>query len=423
MKNKNTINQLQSYTKLLSQISRAISNNTGIGEKNNIKLLEKLQTFSLTQNLLFLLSAVAKIGVINLPSHFNPSLTEIFFNGESVDYDFLATNSVYIVDLSRRKLLFRNLINIKNIISLKKPNTNYDIFHCTHLSPIVVPGIPRVTTVHDIIPLLRPELVNNELFLVFSKLVELNLRESTKIIAVSETTKKDLVNYCGVPEDRISVVYEAASSQFLPISEDQALPILRLLGLIDSSGKRTPYFIFVGNIEPKKNIKRLLTAFKEFALKDQVGYKLVIVGSKAWGYEPVKNMISEMIESKILIHPGYLPSSYLPALLSHARAFIFPSLIEGFGLPVLEAMACGCPVISSKIQAISEVAGDAALLVNPQSVEELCQAITETASNDQLCLSLKEKGLKRNQLFSWKKCATQTLDVYAEAYNSYFNCK
>jgi len=120
-----------------------------------------------------------------------------------------------------------------------------------------------------------------------------------------------------------------------------------------------------------------------------------------------------------LIRPGYLPSSYLPALLSYARGFIFPSLVEGFGLPVLEAMACGCPVITSKIPAITEVCGDAALLVNPQSVEEICQAITEIASSDELCLSLKQKGFKRNQLFSWEKCATQTLDVYAKAYNSY----
>ncbi|MDX2100494.1 MAG: glycosyltransferase family 1 protein [Leptolyngbyaceae cyanobacterium bins.59] len=308
--------------------------------------------------------------------------------------------------------MFRNLWNIENIVRSPLLARYYDLFHCPHLSPIALAGIPRVTTIHDLIPLLRPELVSDKSRLVFAKLLRFNLHHSTHIIAVSETTRRDLIQHCNVPPDRISVIYEAASSHFRPIPLPQAVTPLRSINLLDSSGQVTPYFLFIGNIEPKKNLKRLLLAFKQFAASNPQGYRLVIVGAKAWGYRPVQPLLEELIQQGRLIWTGYLPSHYLPALLSCARAFVFPSLVEGFGLPVLEAMACGCPVITSHIPAITEVCGDAALQVNPLSVPEIYQAIDRLSWDDDLCAQLRQKGLRRNPLFSWDICADQTMQVY-----------
>ncbi len=413
LKSKNALINLRSYTQFMYELYH--NNPQSIGKSNFAFNINKLQ--SVINNYISILKCLFKsIEIVDIPEYFKPSLTEIISDSESIDYDFISQSLAYVTSLSRPKLVFRNILGISNSIKNQTLNTNYDIFHCTHLSPLVVPNIPRITTIHDIIPLLRPELVITESSLAFSKLLSLNISQSTKLIAVSEATKSDLVNICKVPESKISVVYEAAAKHFYPISYERSLPILEMIGLRKSAKvDPCPYFLFIGNIEPKKNIKRVLTAFKEFSLQDRGGFKLVIVGDRAWGFESVKDLIAEMIETKILIMTGYLSKSYLPALLSHARAFLFPSLVEGFGLPILEAMACGCPVITSKISVLTEVCGDAAIQVNPQSVPEISRAIALLASDSSLCMQLKEKGLKRNQLFSWEKCANETIGVYEEA--------
>ena len=236
--------------------------------------------------------------------------------------------------------MLRNISGLKNRIYSRQLSESYDIFHCTHLSPLTVSNLPQVTTIHDIVPLIRPELVSNQLVLVFTELLKANLRNSTKIIAVSQATKDDLVQYCQVPVGKITVVYEAAREEFQPVNIEIARPILSKIGL-STAKVNIPYFIFVGNIEPKKNVKRLLLAFQQFSMRDRRGCKLVMVGSAAWGFDDVKELMQEMIAAEILIHPGYLPTNELPALFSHAQALMLPSLIEGFGLPVLEAMACG----------------------------------------------------------------------------------
>jgi alpha-1,3-rhamnosyl/mannosyltransferase len=156
-------------------------------------------------------------------------------------------------------------------------------------------------------------------------------------------------------------------------------------------------------------------------MHDRRGCKLVIVGSQAWGFDDVKELMQQGIADGVVIHPGYLPTNELPALLSHAQALIFPSLIEGFGLPVLEAMACGCPVITSDIPCIREITGDAAIKVNPLSIDEISQAITIVANDEALRDKLSHLGLLQNELFSWKRCAKETIAVYHEAIAQFNN--
>jgi glycosyltransferase involved in cell wall biosynthesis len=401
--NKKALIVLQNYADLMDDLVRDEGASLGKGARRYVSLASSL---------------FSQPNIIDVPDYIKPSLREILTENTPSPYDFLAQNHPYVVDLPRPLLIARSTFNIAGEVRVKRLVENYDVFHCSHLSPLSVPGLPRVTTVHDIIPLLRPELTKDNRRL-FARLLDVNLQLSDKVIAVSEATRKDLVQFGGVPPEKISVVYEAAAPGLAPISFEASAPFLRSLHLVNEGGQQTPYFVFVGNIEPKKNVRRLLEAFKEFSLRDEAGYKLVIVGSKAWGYEAVKDLLEELVKLKKVIVTGYLPVNYLPALLSHARASLFPSLIEGFGLPVLEAMACGCPVITSNAPSILEVSGDAAIHVDPQSVADIAKAIDRLADDDDLHAQLREKGFQQNAHFSWERCAQETLKVYDEARQHY----
>ncbi|NJL22110.1 MAG: glycosyltransferase family 4 protein [Leptolyngbyaceae cyanobacterium SM1_3_5] len=179
-----------------------------------------------------------------------------------------------------------------------------------------------MTTVHDIIPLLRPELTRDNRR-VFAELLSVNLQQSDRIIAVSETTKKDLVEFGKVDPEKISVVYEAASEDLAPMSFEASLPYLRSLRLTNTSNELQPYFLFIGNIEPKKNVRRLLEAFQQFSLRDQTGYKLVIVGSEAWGFNAVKDLLTGLIKRRRVILTGYLSVDYLLLCFLRRGRFFF----------------------------------------------------------------------------------------------------
>ena len=427
LNNSNDLSNIQNYSKLLAEIFQSrhpdISrNNRKSNRVNNILMFAS----KALKNILLPVSFLLQPKAFSMPTVLKPSLTEILNNG-FISYDFLSGHYPYLVNTSRNFLTVKVLTGFTNIIKFDRSIDRYDVFHCTHLSPLIVENIPRITTIHDIIPLIRPELVSSQSVIAFAKLLKYNLKNSTKIIAVSQATKDDLVQYCQVPAEKIKVVYEAARQEFRPISTEIAEPILRKIGLkpvFDKVGLSPdrislPYFIFIGNIEPKKNVKRLLLAFQQFSMRDSNSCKLVMIGSEAWGFDDVKDLMEEMIAAEILIHPGYLPTHELPALFSHAQALIMPSLIEGFGLPVLEAMACGCPVITSNIPCIKEITGDAAIKIDPLSIDDICQAITKVANDELLRANLSQLGLAQNKLFSWERCARETLAVYQEAISEY----
>jgi glycosyltransferase involved in cell wall biosynthesis len=416
----NDLNNIQRYAKLLSQLFQARYPNISRSNRSNDWRNNALQFFGAAlENGFSPFSFFLQPQAFSFPAVLKSSLSEIL-NNSFVSYDFLPRHRPYLVNDSRSLLVLKTLVGFTNRIKLDRLSESYDVFHCTHLSPLTIVNLPQVTTVHDIVPLIRPELVSNQLVLAFAKLLKSNLRNSTKIIAVSQATKDDLVRYCQVPATKITVVYEAARAEFQPISIQLATPILQKVGVVNNADADiTPYFIFVGNIEPKKNVKRLLLAFQQFSMSDSRGCKLVMIGSAAWGFDDVKDLMEEMIAAGILIHPGYLPTNELPALLSHAQALILPSLIEGFGLPVLEAMACACPVITSDIPCIKEITGDAAIRIDPLSIDHICQAITKIANDESLRATLSQLGLAQNKLFSWERCAKETLVVYREAMSEF----
>ena len=267
---------------------------------------------------------------------------------------------------------------------------------------------PFIITVHDIIRYF--DLKGYGLYIqqpnfrdrIYLELDYRGIRKALKIIAVSNTTKNDLVKYLRVPERNIAVVYEGVDHRVFRPIEHRPL--------------NDPYILFVGSEQPRKNLRGLLRAFAILKRRGLRGLKLIKVGSpgnEAFRAETLRIVKILGLESDV-IFTGYVPESDLPYYYSGASCFVFPSLYEGFGLPVLEAMACGCPVIVSKIPSLMEVAGDAALKVDPLNAEELADALHEVLTNKELKEELRARGLNRAKMFSWEKTAEETLKVYRE---------
>ncbi len=264
---------------------------------------------------------------------------------------------------------------------------------------IFFPPVPQIVTVHDLIPLKYPELSPKWKYYYLYALPFL-LKQSQGIICVSEYTKQDVVENYSVNPEAIDVVYNGyARDLFFPQPDPEILQKYNL----------DKYLLYVGDMRFYKNLSRCLEAFDRMPLKD---YQFVITGKKDdFFYPKIERQTSQLSARDRIIFLDYVPTADLPGLYSLAQCLIFASLYEGFGLPVLEAMACGCPVITSKVTSIPEVAGDSVLYVDPYDVENIAQGMYQILTNVQLRETLYHKGLRRSQLFSWDKTAEQVRNI------------
>jgi glycosyltransferase involved in cell wall biosynthesis len=279
------------------------------------------------------------------------------------------------------------------------------LFHATEHLLLPLSSIPTVLTVHDLIfrhlPAHHKPL--NRWYLNLT--MPLYCRRATHIITVSQATRRDLSAAYAIPEGKITVIYEAASPRFRPQSEDVIAKVRARYGLPDR------YLLFVGTIEPRKNLTRLLSAFKTVH-HEGLTEGLVVVGRRGWLYDDFFAALEESPAKEAVILPGYVPDPDLPAVYAGAQALVLPSLYEGFGLPVLEAMACGTPVACSGVSSLPEVAGDAALLFDPRDTDAIAAALHRILSRDDLREALADRGTARAGCFSWSRAATETQSVY-----------
>lgn len=289
-----------------------------------------------------------------------------------------------------------------------------DLFHATdNLLPFLT-AIPSVFTLHDLVFRFHPDTVSwaNRLFL--QVMTRRFLQAADAIIAVSECTKRDAQRLYGIADSKISVVHEGVHERFQPCRPDAVTAVRRRYGL------PARYLLFVGTVEPRKNLAVLLDAL--VALKRRISDgagganvpKLVIVGKKGWLSGGFFRRLRELALEPGVVLPGFVPDDDLPAVYSGAACFVFPSLYEGFGLPVLEAMACGAPVICSNASSLPEICGDAALLFDPRSPAELTTIIERVLADAALRGELVERGLRQAAKFTWQRTAERTLDVYAD---------
>jgi glycosyltransferase involved in cell wall biosynthesis len=288
-----------------------------------------------------------------------------------------------------------------------------DVYHGPAVFlPLMKLGYRTVVTIHDLVSFLFPETVPRKYAVYMRLMTRLAVRSADRIIAVSNSTRDDLRRVLRVPDEKVVVIHEAVAPEFAsPPGADGIDAVAHRYGL------RRPYCLFVGNVEPRKNLARLISAFGLLrARAERPGAtrapQLVLVGTRGWLYNGILAAVDVQGGAPDIVFTGYVPPTDLPALYAGAACFVFPSLYEGFGLPVLEAMAAGAPVVASRVGAIPEVAGDAALLVDPRRPAELAEAIQTVLTDGALRARLVERGRGRARLFTWETVARQTLDVY-----------
>jgi glycosyltransferase involved in cell wall biosynthesis len=236
------------------------------------------------------------------------------------------------------------------------------------------------------------------------------LRAADVIIAVSECTRRDAVRLYGIDQAKIRVVYEGVNPRFRPLDDREQLEALRHRYALPAR-----FLLYVGTIEPRKNLPALFEAFKQIGLP---GVKLVIVGKKGWLYDETFARLQALGLEREVVFTGFVPDDDLPGLYTLAEAFVFPSLYEGFGLPVLEAMACGTPVITGNVSSLPEVMGDAGILVAPGDVGGLVTALKRVLTDSHLRAQMSAKGLAQARKFTWEKAAQETLAVYRRVMQS-----
>lgn len=305
------------------------------------------------------------------------------------------------------------------------------LFVPSHTLPLIRrPGLKTVMTVHDLGAEYLPKMHQLKQRLYLGFITKVQLKGATKLIAVSKATKEDLIKKVGVDSKRVEVVYEAVNTEiFKPVNSVTLRNVLRKFDI-----EKENYFLFVGTIQPRKNLERLIRAFQSVILRtkseesltnvrnnrdDRRGVqnddlKLILAGGKGWLSEQIFELPKKLgIEDKVKFL-GRVSDEELSALLTGARALVFPSLFEGFGLPILESFACNCPVLTSKLSSMPEVGGEAAVYVDPYQVESINEGMKKI-KNKELRIKLIKKGKEQLKKFSWEKAARETLRVLEEA--------
>jgi glycosyltransferase involved in cell wall biosynthesis len=294
---------------------------------------------------------------------------------------------------------------------VQKRLAGVDVFHSSEVLQCSVPGAANVITIHDLTTLLFPEFHTPQVRALQDQKLRFTQTQADVVIAVSESTKRDLEQHLGLDPSRVHVVHNGVDSSFHPLPAEDLVAALSPLGLAPQD-----YILNVGTIEPRKNLVRLLEAYARlWQTAPRTTPKLVVAGAKGWLYERVFDRVDALGLEDHVIFLGRVESQVLPALYNGARLFVYPSLYEGFGLPVLEAMACGAPTITSDGSSLPEVAGDAAVLVDPHDVVQIAEAMGELLEDAGKCDRLRQAGPKRATQFTWEAAARQTLAIYEGA--------
>jgi glycosyltransferase involved in cell wall biosynthesis len=295
----------------------------------------------------------------------------------------------------------------------------YDVFHSPFFplpSRNFMPSVPRVQTIYDVIACKRPDWMPEQIIRLMQKILSQIDLERDCVTCISEFTKKEFCELTGMSPDRVFVTPLAAARHFRPVEDLASIAAVRKKYGIPEGD----YFLSLGALQPRKNFARIIDSFRQIISRQSTAApNLVIVGEKAWMYEELLSSVKNFGDlHEKLIFTGFIGDDDLSAVYSGATAFIFVSLYEGFGLPVLEAMQCGTPVIASNTTAVPEVVGDAGLLVDPTDTDELSNAMLLLLQDERRALELKRMGLRRSAEFTWAACGEKTMNAYRQAMQS-----
>jgi glycosyltransferase involved in cell wall biosynthesis len=280
-----------------------------------------------------------------------------------------------------------------------------DLLHAAYIAPPWSP-VDHAFTLHCSSPFVRPELFPPLIRARLRTLIWRGLRSARHVICVSQNVLDLAVEHYGTPRDRLSVIHNGVGAHFRPVPEAERRAVAAAAG-VDG-----PYALFAGRFEPRKNMLRVIEAFDVFRREVAPEMRLVLAGRRTWQGDAVGELIRRLDLGRHVHEIGHVPNRELPEWYAGAEMFVFPSLWEGFGLPVVEAMACGTPVVTSNLSSLPEVAGGAALLVDPNSVPAIAGAMERLHRDAALRGRLRAAGLERATAFSWRRNAEQTLALY-----------
>jgi len=285
-----------------------------------------------------------------------------------------------------------------------------DLLHCPSQTAPPLTPCPVVLTVHDLIPLRVDDGWPAREVDRFQRAIRRSAEHARRIITVSEFTKKDLLSILKIPETKVDVVWWGVHKKIDKIPS-------QALENVYAAKIRDPFFVAFGGDAPRKNVPRIIEALSYFVREVNRDVQLLLLGVNSQARAKFEAIAENLAVSRNMIQIGYVPDSTVVELVARAEALVYPSLYEGFGLPILEAMAVGCPVITSSVTSMPEIAGDAALLVDPRDTRGICEAMRECYLNDPVKQSLRARGLRRVKDFTWEKTARATLASYADALN------
>jgi glycosyltransferase involved in cell wall biosynthesis len=282
----------------------------------------------------------------------------------------------------------------------------FDVLHSVDVDYRAPTGKPWVVTVHDLGAMVHPEFFSKAVPWLLRAYVRQMAANADTIICVSQSTADEVTALAGTPlGDRLTVIHEGVDAEFFEAPSAEAL--LASEAVIASG---SPFLLFAGSMNPRKNLRRVLRAY--FRLVPALEHDLVLVGALGWDSSELSFEIEAARMSGRVHTPGYVSDELLRALLWRADAYLYPSLYEGFGLPILEAMASGCPVIAASNSSMPEIAGDAALLVDAGKVDAIADAISTVTGNEALASNMRTKGLVRARQFTWREAGARTAEIY-----------
>ena len=284
-----------------------------------------------------------------------------------------------------------------------------DLYHATNY---VAPDIdmPLVVTVYDLSFLRYPETHPADRLAWLNKGFPATIRNADQIITISEFSKNEIIELLGVNQRKITIAHPGVDSRFRPLNPDQLAPLLKTRSL-----KPGGYILSVGTLEPRKNLLTLFKAYELLPDRMKRNWPLVVVGMVGWKERAIVKEMDALIRKGNLIPLGYLSDEQLAVVYAGAKLFVYPSLYEGFGIPPLEAMACGIPVVSSNRTSLPEVVGQAGVMVEPEDIQSMAQALESVLADSLKCSKMSRLGLQQASKFTWNACAEKTVGVYQKA--------
>jgi glycosyltransferase involved in cell wall biosynthesis len=296
------------------------------------------------------------------------------------------------------KIIWPNLV-----LPRRAARDGFDLVHATtHYGTFMPCRYRNVITITDVSPLLHPETHGRGQVMYHRYVLPLVLQRADAIVTISHSSKRDIISCCRVAEERVHVIHLGVDGRFMPTAAG------------GSAFARTlpeRYILNIGTLEARKNLPRLLEAYA-IARGKGLPHKLLLGGARGWRLSSLAGIVEKLDLGNDVVFLGFVEDADLPLLYARADFFVYPSIYEGFGMPILEAMACGTPVITSNCSSMPEVAGDAALLIDPHDVQDMSAKMLELAGSGDLRRSLREKGIGRSSQFPWGKTARETLAVY-----------